>query len=91
VQVRRVRIEVGLTQAEVADRAGVSVSTVHGLETGRGATVSTLIKVMRACGQTGWLLGLAPDPAFSPIRLADSGQITERQRVRRSRKVESRS
>lgn len=39
-----------LTAAEVADRAGVGVSTVQRLEGGQGATLENLLRVARALG-----------------------------------------
>ncbi|WP_107120663.1 helix-turn-helix transcriptional regulator [Streptomyces olivochromogenes] len=34
---RRLRVQAGLTQEELAERSGVSVRTIRGLETGRGS------------------------------------------------------
>lgn len=39
-----------LTLAQVADRAGLSPSTVVNLEQGRGGTVESLLRVARALG-----------------------------------------
>jgi len=39
-----------LTAAELADRAGIGVATVHRLETGQGATLENLLRVARALG-----------------------------------------
>ena len=39
-----------LTQAEVADRAGVAVTTVLRLEKGDGSTVENLLKIARSLG-----------------------------------------
>jgi transcriptional regulator with XRE-family HTH domain len=39
-----------LTMAEVADRAGVGISTVQRLESGEGASLQNLLRVARALG-----------------------------------------
>ena len=39
-----------LTAAELADRAGIGVATVHRLEAGQGATLENLLRVARALG-----------------------------------------
>ena len=39
-----------LTLAEVADRAGVGISTVQRLESGEGASLENLLRVARALG-----------------------------------------
>ena len=90
--VRQARIHEQLTQAEVATRANVSLGALRHLESGSGATVSTLVKVLRALGQEEWLtttLASEPDPAvFNPLNLlaaAESEQGARTRRVRRPR------
>jgi transcriptional regulator with XRE-family HTH domain len=39
-----------LTQAQVADRAGISLSTVVNLEQGRGASLENALRIARALG-----------------------------------------
>jgi transcriptional regulator with XRE-family HTH domain len=77
---RRLR---GLTQAQVADRAGVSRGTVIRLERGDGGvSIETLIRVLRALGVLGEL-----SPALDPYRtdvgrLRADGQLPLRVRPR---------
>ncbi len=40
----------GLTAAEVADRAGLAITTVQRLENGKGATLENVLRVARALG-----------------------------------------
>jgi transcriptional regulator with XRE-family HTH domain len=79
--VRALRIAKRLTQSEVARRANVSLGALQHLERAEGATVATLVKVLRALDAQGWLNTLAPaPPQFSPLAvLAD----TKAQRARR--------
>jgi transcriptional regulator with XRE-family HTH domain len=86
--VRQARIHERLTQAEVAKRANVSLGALRHLESGSGATVSTLVKVLRALGQQDWLTSLAsePDPAaFNPLDLLAAAETEQRARTRRVR------
>ncbi len=89
--VRQARIREQLTQAEVATRANVSLGALRHLESGAGATVTTLVKVLRALGQEDWLSTLANEPdsaEFNPLDLlstAEAEQGTRRRRVRRPR------
>lgn len=49
--VRLARSKSGLTQAELAERAGISQQTVSAYETGRmDPTVSTILKIVEAAG-----------------------------------------
>lgn len=83
-QVRRLRIDAELTQAELADRADLSNATIHKLEAGKGSTLTTLIRVLRVLDATDWLTELAPDPGPSPLQLLrDAKRQRPRQRVRR--------
>lgn len=50
-EVRRRRRQLGLTQAEVAELAGVAVRTVHAVEAGKStARLDALVAVLRALG-----------------------------------------
>jgi transcriptional regulator with XRE-family HTH domain len=60
--VRRARIEQGLTQEELADRAGTSQFYVSSLEAGRrNPTIETVHALAVAMGLRDWLVLLRPD------------------------------
>jgi transcriptional regulator with XRE-family HTH domain len=60
--VRRARIELGLTQEELADRAGTSQFYVSSLEAGRrNPTIETVHALAVAMGLRDWLVLLRPD------------------------------
>jgi transcriptional regulator with XRE-family HTH domain len=85
-QVRRVRIGRDLDQAGLAELADVSVGAVSNLERGRGSSLRTLIRVLRALGRIEWLETLAPAVGVSPMQLLRSKQRTPKPRVRASRR-----
>ena len=71
-RVRAVRAARRLTQVELADRANVSVGALKHLEQGAGATISTLVKVVRALGEERWVDALGPEPEpFNPLDLLE--------------------
>lgn len=84
---RRIRAE--LTQEELARRAGIGTSAVKNLESGEGANLTSLVKVVRALGAEDWLAALAlpAEPAVSPMQLLRQREraAPARQRVRRRR------
>ncbi|MDO8389954.1 MAG: helix-turn-helix transcriptional regulator [Actinomycetota bacterium] len=89
--VRARRVAANLTQVELAERANLSVGAVQHLETGAGATIATLVKVLRVLGAEAWLDQLAPPaPQFSPLQALQQQQRAQRasaprQRVSRTR------
>ena len=69
-QVRRARLLADLSQDEVATAANIDVATLRNLETGKGSTVATLVKVLRALDRDDWLGTFEPVPTVSPVQLA---------------------
>ena len=69
-QCKRLRLNRNQDQKTFAEGAGVSVSALKNLENGNGASLKTLIKVMRYLGRTDWLQSLSPVVSISPLQLA---------------------
>jgi transcriptional regulator with XRE-family HTH domain len=63
------RLNLNLSQAEVAKRSGLSRRTITAIEHGEGSTLSTLIALLRALGALDTLEGFLPDPGISPIAM----------------------
>ena len=68
-RLRALRLSQAWTQATVADKAGVSLRALRELEAGRGSTVLTLIRVLKALGAEHDLQALAPHPTISPMAM----------------------
>lgn len=85
-QLRALRINQGLDQAEVAERASLSRPVLSALENGTGSTLSTLIKVLNALDATDWLESLHPtDTEPSPLQLLQQERNRSKPRARVSR------
>jgi transcriptional regulator with XRE-family HTH domain len=65
--VRQWRIDAGLSQDELAERASLSRSAIQSLETGKGSRIETLIRALKALDRVGALDSLAPRTGPSPI------------------------
>ena len=63
------RLQLNLSQAEVAERSGLSRRTITAIENGEGSTLSTLIALLRALDALETLDGFLPDPGISPIAM----------------------
>ena len=79
---RQLRLLKNLDQQSLAKRAGVSLNALKHLESGQGARVSSLIKVLRALERTDWLETLAPAVSISPMQMLKRSS-RERKRARR--------
>ena len=68
--VRSVRLRKNLTQAQLADRAGVHRTTIRDLELGRRSTLLTLIQVLRSLDELGMLKQFKVSTELSPLEIA---------------------
>lgn len=82
-QIRELRIAKNRDQVTTAEKAGISEKALRNLEAGRGSSIETLVRVLKALDSLDGLLLLAPRPTVSPLAiLRHSGAV--RRRVRRS-------
>ena len=78
---RRRRIRSGLTQEELARLADLSVGAVKGLESAKGSSLNSLLRVSRALGVDGWIDALVvQEPSVSPMKLLREQQASQRRR-----------
>jgi transcriptional regulator with XRE-family HTH domain len=82
-RLRRLRLSRNLDQRTTAEKAGISEKALRNLETGRGSTVETLLRVLKALDHLDGLESLAPEISVDPMALLR--QAKPPQRVRRPR------
>lgn len=85
-QVRAVRLRLNHDQAMLAKIAGVSLTALRNLESGTGASVKTLIRVLRALNRAEWLVTLAPPVSISPMQMLNTK--SPKQRASSPRKIQ---
>ena len=86
--IRRLRIRKGLPLEDVAAKASLSPISVRALELGRGSTLSTMLKVLKAIDETDFILDWADKSnEISPLQSLRTSrkQAAEPKRVSRSR------
>lgn len=66
-RLRALRRDRGMTQSEVADRAGLSRHTLYRAEQGDNPTLMTLVRLLRAYGRLAALDGFIPPTEISPM------------------------
>ena len=84
-RLRELRILRNFDQVSLAERAGVSLNAIKHLESGRGARVNSLIKVLRALDRADWLATLAPTVSISPMQMLKRESREPRRTRRRAR------
>ena len=82
-RLRTYRLQMNVTQADLAARAGVNRTTIRDIEAGKDSQLSTLVKLLRALGRLEDLDAFLPKPSVSPIQVMKL-QGKSRQRARKS-------
>ena len=80
-RLKRRRLNLNITQQELADRAGISRNTVSYIEQGEPFGMLTFIQLLRALDALDSIDSLLPPPGISPIQLA---KMKGRERMRAS-------
>jgi transcriptional regulator with XRE-family HTH domain len=83
-RVRQLRLSRNVDQRTTAERAGISLRALGKLENGRGSTLETLLRTLKALDYVQGIETLAPTVTVNPLAMLKSPRPP--QRVRRSRK-----
>ena len=88
-RVRRLRLARNIDQRATADKAGISEKALRNLEAGRGSTVETLLRTLKALDSLQGIEMLAPEVTVDPLALLHASKPPQRvRRPRRQRKVD---
>lgn len=79
-RVKRKRLQLNLTQLEIAELAGINRTTVSDLERGKPFGILILLRILRALNALDAIDSFLPDPGISPLQLAKM-RGSERQRA----------
>ncbi len=77
-QLKKQRLALNMSQAEAADRAGLSLGTLSRLERGVGSSLGSFIKYATLLGKNDWLEAFAPRVQVSPIQQLELGHQRQR-------------
>jgi transcriptional regulator with XRE-family HTH domain len=86
-QLRLLRLRGTFDQRQVAREAGVALNVVKHLESGRGATLKSFIKVLRVLGRADWLSTLSPLVSISPLQMVKAKAARQRAPRKKTRRV----
>lgn len=74
------RLQKNITRQQLCERAGISENALRNLEGGKGTTIKTLIKTLKALNRESWLEMIAPKTTINPLYLTHTNK--QRQRAR---------
>lgn len=87
-RIARRRIDLQLTQAAVAEQAGIAKRTLERMEAGQSSQLSTLVRVLRVLDAASGLENLIPEPGPRPMDLLKrKGKVRQRASGRRTAKT----
>ena len=86
-QLRLLRLRRNVDQRQLAREAGVALNVVKRLESGRGATLKSFIKVLRVLGRADWFSSLSPLVSVSPLQMVKAKAARQRAPRKKSRRV----
>lgn len=81
-RIRQRRLNLNLTQEQVASQSGLHQQTIKNFESGKNVSLLTLIQILRVFGNLESLNQFLPDPGISPIQLL---KLKGKERERASR------
>ena len=79
-RLRRLRLNRNLDQRTTAEKAGISEKALRNLESGRGSTVETLLRVLKALDYVQGIDMLAPEATVNPLDLLRQPKAPQRAR-----------
>lgn len=87
-KIKAVRLKQNMSQAELADKSGVSISTIKRMEDGEVKNFESLIRVLRTLGKLDVFVPLVEEEQLSPneyYELASKANKPKRKRKRASK------
>lgn len=86
-RLEEIRLRRNITQSRLAREAGISRSTMTRLaQPGKGISLDSFIRILKALDLGDNLQALLPDPGFSPLEELERGSQPARQRARRKQR-----
>ena len=82
-RIRQLRLSRNIDQRAAADKAGVARAALQNLEAGRGSSVQTLLRILKALNYLEGIEALAPEPTINPLALLKTKTPPQRARHRR--------
>jgi transcriptional regulator with XRE-family HTH domain len=82
-RLQQLRLSRNIDQRTVAEKAGIARASLQNLEAGRGSSVQTLLRVLKALNYLEGIEALAPQPTVNPLALLKTKAPPRRARHQR--------
>jgi len=79
-RIRQLRLSRNIDQRTVAEKAGITRTALQNLEAGRGSSVQTLLRTLKALNYLEGIEILAPEPTVNPLALLRTTKPPQRAR-----------
>lgn len=92
VKIKTVRLKQNMSQDELADKSGVSISTIKRMEDGEVKTLESLIRILRTLGKLDIFIPLVEEVQLSPneyYELTNKANKHKRKRASKGYKIEN--
>lgn len=76
--IKSLRLQKNLDRQTLCNQAGISVSALRHIESGKGSTIKTLIRIVRVLDRESWLAGIAPLVSINPLHMVREKNIRQR-------------
>ncbi len=86
--IKAIRLQKNLSRQSLCERAGISESALRHLEGGKGATLKTLIRVIRSLDRESWFASLSPTVTINPLHMVRAKRPRQRASKRKHEKKE---
>lgn len=67
--IKALRLQKNLDRQTLCNQAGISENALRHLEGGKGTTIKTLIRVIKALDRQSWLTSIAPQVSINPLHM----------------------
>ena len=92
VKIKTVRLKQNMSQEELANKSGVSISTIKRMEEGEVKTLESLIRILRTLGKLDIFIPLVEEEQLSPneyYELTNKANKHKRKRASKGYKIEN--
>jgi transcriptional regulator with XRE-family HTH domain len=90
-RLKQLRLSKNLDQRTTAEKAGITRAALQNLEAGRGSSVKTLVRTLKALNYLEGIEILAPEPTVNPLALLKTKRLPARARRPRKPQTETRN